>query len=230
MRKLFILLLTLGVFQSASAQFFLAGGHLNSNTSIGDLRNEVGGFTYPSLTGFMLYEFESNPIQVGLEFGYGIYGSKLEKRTDLFPGYTDELRLRRNNNIVTGMLVMRYLPLVNTKITPFIEAQFGGNYLYTRYKIRANIEEEAFETGTDHTQWALAYRVGAGIQIPAEFIDQGVKFELKATYQSSNEIQFLTRGDVTYLSDEGVFDYNFQRGQLQFLTFSVGIIIYDLFY
>jgi hypothetical protein len=40
----------------------------------------------------------------------------------------------------------------------------------------------------------------------------------------------LTKGDVTYLPDEGIFDYNFRRGPLEFLTFSIGVVVYDLFY
>lgn len=230
MKKLFTLILTLGFLQTSSAQFFIAGGHLNGSTSVGNLRDQAGGLFFPSISGFMLYEFQTTPIQIGVDFGYGVYGSKLEKRSDLFPGFTDELRLRRNNNIVTGMLTMRYLPFVNSKYTPFLEAQFGGNYLYTRYKIRASIDEEAFEAGTDHSEWTLAYRVGAGIQIPMAFWDDHMKLEIKTTYQSSNDIRFLTRGDVTYLPNEGIFNYNYQRGPLQFLTFSFGFVVYDIFY
>lgn len=215
---------------TANAQFFLAGGHFNGSTTVGQLKQEAGSIFFPSISGFMLYEFRNAPLQVGLDFGYGIYGSKLEKRTDLFPGFQDELRLRRNNNLITGMVTMRYLPLINAKYTPFLEAQFGANYLYTRYKIRASIDEEAFEAATEHTEWAIAYRIGAGIQIPLSFLDESTKLEFKTTYQNSNGIRFLTKGDVTYLPDEGVFDYNFQRGALQLLTFSVGIVVYDIFY
>ncbi|MHA7131241.1 hypothetical protein [Algoriphagus namhaensis] len=230
MRKSLFLIFFALISHANHAQFFIAGSHLNGSTSIADLRQEAGGLFFPSLSAFMLYEFAANPIQIGLDFGYGIYGSKLERRTDLFPGFTDEFRLRRNNNIVTGMLTMRYLPFVNSKLTPFLEAQFGGNYLYTRYKIRASIDEEAFEAGTDHSEWTLAYRMGAGIQIPMAFWDDHMKLEIKTTYQSSNDIRFLTRGDVTYLPDEGIFEYNYQRGPLQFLTFSVGFVVYDIFY
>ncbi len=229
-RILLIPLVSFLICINAQAQFFLGGGHFNGGTAVGSLKDEVGSLFIPSISGFMLYEFETAPVQIGAEFGYGLYGTELEKRTDLFPGFTDELRLRRNNNIITGMIVLRYLPILNTKYTPLLEAQFGGNYLYTRYKIRARIDEEAFEVDTDHDQWALAYRIGAGIQFPLEFIDEGVKLEFRTTYQSSNRIEFLTRGDVTYLPNEGVFDYDFQRGQLQFLTFSLGIIVYDVFY
>ena len=215
---------------SVNAQFFLAGAHINSSISTAKLRNEVGSVFLPSISGVFLYEFRNTPLQVGLEFGYGMYGSKLEKRTDLFQGSNDELRLRRNNNMITGMVTMRYLPLLNTKLTPFLEAQFGANYLYTRYKIRENIDDEAFEVATEHKDWTLAYRLGAGLQIPLEFWDHSTKLEFKTTYQNSNSFRFLTKGDVNYLPDEGVFEYNFQRAPLQLVTFSLGIIIYDLFY
>ncbi|WP_075351695.1 hypothetical protein [Algoriphagus marinus] len=217
---------------TVQAQFFLAGAHFNGSSSVGKLKEEAGSIFFPTISGFMLYEFQTSPIQIGLDLGYGLYGSKLEKRTDLYPGFNDELRLRRNNNIVTGMITMRYLPWVNTKFTPFIEAQFGGNYLYTRYQIRATIDEEPIEADSDHQDWAIAYRIGAGIQIPLPFLDEGTKLEFKTSYQDSNSIQFLTKGDVTYLPDQGngEFDYNFRRGPLQLLTFSVGIVVYDLFH
>ncbi len=217
---------------SVHAQFFLGGAHFNGSNSVSQLREKAGPIFIPTLSGFMLYEFQTSPIQVGLELGYGIYGSKLEKRTDLFPGFNDELRLRRNNNIITGMVTMRYLPVVNSKYTPFLEAQYGANYLYTRYKIRAAIDEEAFETGTDLSDWTLAYRIGAGIQIPLAFFDQSTKLELKASYQDSNSVRFLTKGDVTYLPDQGngEFSYQSKRGPLQLVTLSIGIVVYDLFY
>jgi hypothetical protein len=230
MRRLLFLPILFLAF-SVQAQFFLGGAHFNGSTSVGQLRQEAGSVFIPTLSAFMLYEFQTAPIQVGFDLGYGIYGSKLEKRTDLYPGFNDELRLRRNNNIITGMITMRYLPLVNTKYTPFIETQFGANYLYTRYRIRAAIDEEPIEVDTDYRDWTIAYRLGAGVQIPLRFLDSNTKLEFKTTYQNSNSIRFLTKGDVTYLPDQGdgEFEYNFRRGPLQFLTFSIGVVVYDLF-
>jgi hypothetical protein len=230
MQRFLILLILFFFTLSAQAQFFLAGAHFNGSSSVGKLKSEAGSVFFPTLSGFMLYEFEQAPIQIGLDLGYGLYGSKLEKRTDLYAGFSDELRLRRNNYIATGMITMRYLPWVNGKYTPFIEAQFGGNYLYTRYQIRASIDDEPIEADSDHRDWSIAYRVGAGIQIPLPFLDEGTKLEFKTSYQTSNSIRFLTKGDVSYLPDEGIFDYNFRRGPLEFLTFSIGIVVYDLFH
>jgi hypothetical protein len=230
MRKTLFLIYFILLSSYSQAQFFLGGAHFNGSSSVGNLKKEAGSVFFPTLSGFMLYEFEQAPIQIGLDLGYGLYGSKLEKRTDLYPGFSDELRLRRNNHIATGFVTMRYLPLVQAKFTPFLEAQFGANYLFTNYLIRATIEDEPIEKEVEHSDWAIAYRVGAGIQIPLPFLDSSTKLEFKTTYQTSNSIRFLTKGDVTYLPADGVFDYNFRRGPLEFLTFSIGVVVYDLFY
>jgi hypothetical protein len=231
MRKLLLFPILFLAF-SVQAQFFLGGAHFNGSSSVGNLKKEASSVFFPTISGFMLYEFEQAPIQIGLDLGYGLYGSKLEKRTDLYTGFNDELRLRRNNHIATGFVTMRYLPLVQAKFIPFIEAQFGANYLFTNYQIRATIDEEPIEKELDHSDWAIAYRLGAGIQIPLPFFDSSTKLEFKTTYQDSNSIRFLTKGDVTFLPDQGdgEFEYNFKRGPLQFLTFSIGIVVYDLFY
>ncbi|WP_297335766.1 hypothetical protein [Algoriphagus sp.] len=228
MRKFLFLLIFLSPF-SLRAQFFLAGGHFNGSIPVGKMKQETQSLFLPTLSGIILYEFQTAPVQVGLELGYGIYGSKMEKRTDLYPGYTDELRLRRNNNLATAMAVIRYLPAVNTKLTPFIEAQMGANYLYTRYKIRETIlSEDALESGKDYEDWTLGYRIGAGLQVPLGFNDN-LRLEFKGTFQEGNSARFLQKGDVTYLPDEGIFEYDFRRSPLQYMTFSVGIIGYDVF-
>lgn len=153
---------------------------------------------FPTISGILLHEARSAPIQFGLELGYGIYGSKLEKRTDLYEGFSDELRLRRNNNIATGMIVIRYLPFIDSKITPFLEAKFGANYLYTRYKIRESIaSDEAIESGKDFENWTLAHGFGAGVQFPIPS-NPDLVLEFKANYQSSNSIRFLTKGDASF--------------------------------
>lgn len=230
MRKLlFLTLFSFFISSTAFSQFFMAGGNFNGAIPVGKLKQETGSLFFPTLSGIILYEFPTNPIQIGLEVGYGIYGSKMELRTDLYPGFNDELRLRRNNNLMTGMAVIRYLPFVNTKITPFFEAQFGTNYLYTRYKIRESLfSEESIESGKDYEDWALAYRIGGGFQIPLGFNDN-LRLEIRATYQDGNNVRFLQKGDVSYDPQEGIFLYDFRRSPLQYMTFSVGIIGYDVF-
>lgn len=232
MKRFYSTLLLFLICSSIHAQFFIAGGHFNGGFATGQLKTETGGLFFPTLSGILLHEARSAPIQFGLELGYGVYGSNLEKRTDLYEGFSDELRLRRNNNLATGMIVIRYLPFPQSKITPFFEARFGANYLYTRYKIRESLtSEEAIEAGKDFESWTLAHGFGAGIQLPIP-TNPDLVFEFKATYQSSNSTRFLTKGDATFdplPNGGGTFDYEIRSAPLTKLTFSIGLLVYDVF-
>lgn len=217
---------------TAQAQFFIAGGHFNGGIANGRLKQETGGLFIPTFSGIILHEARTAPIQLGIELGYGIYGSKMERRTDLYEGFSDELRLRRNNNIATGMVVMRYLPNPQGKVMPFVEAKFGTNYLYTRYKIRESIlSEETLEAGKDLEDWTLSYGFGTGVQIPIPS-SPGLVLEFKATYQTGPTAEFLAKGDATFdaLPDGGgTFDYQVRRSPLEMVTLSVGLLVYDAF-
>lgn len=232
MKKLsFALLFFISSF-SSHAQFFIAGGHFNGGIATGQLKQETGGIFFPTISGILLHEAHSAPIQFGLELGYGIYRSNLEKRTDLYEGFSDELRLRRNNNLATGMIVLRYLPFSQGKITPFLEAKFGANYLYTRYKILESIvSEEAIESGKDFENWTLAHGFGAGVQFPIP-TNPNLVLEFKANYQISNSIRFLTKSDATFEplpNGGGTFDYEIRSAPLTNSSFSIGLLVYDVF-
>lgn len=230
MRRSLLLVLFLISSASLQAQFFVAGGHLNGGVPVSKLKQEVDKLFFPTISGIVLYEFQSQPVQVGLEIGYGIYGTKVEKRNDLYAGYTDEYRLRRNNNSASAMAVFRYLPILHSRLTPFIEIQTGANYLYSRFKIRPSFLEEPIEAGTDLRDLAFAYKIGGGIQFPLPIIDGG-KIELRLTYQDGGTMRFLTKGDASFLPDkgDGEFEYNPRQSPLQLITASVGIVVYDAF-
>jgi hypothetical protein len=226
MKKLSLSLFLILFGFTAHAQFWSAGGHFNGGFAQGELKKETGGLFIPTLSGIFLYEAATAPIQFGFELGYGIYGSKMEKRTDLYAGFNDELRLRRNNNILTGMTVIRYQTNPLGEIHHFIEAKFGANYLYTRYKIRETMfSEEALESDKDFENWTLSYSVGTGVQIPLN--SSGLFLELKGNYQTGNSVRFLTKGDATYTAEPGgggTFEYNYRRSPLDLIMLSIGLV------
>lgn len=230
MRKFLFLIFFLVNSESLRAQFFIAGGHLNGGFPVSKLEQEVDKVFFPTISGILLYEFYNQPLQVGLELGYGIYGTKVETRDDFYPGLNDEFRLRRNNNYASGMAVFRFLPSMTSKITPFIEIQAGANYLYSRFKIRPSIFEETVEVGKDMEDWSFGYQVGGGLQFPIPSLDGG-KIELRINYQNGSSIKFLTKPDTQYLPNQGdgEFEYNPRQSPLQLITASVGIVVYDAF-
>lgn len=230
MRKSIFFLICFILSTPLFAQFFIAGGHLNGGIPVSKLKQEVNNLFFPSISGLILYEFRDHPVQVGLELVYGVYGTKVEVRDDLYPGFTEEYRIRRNNNYTSGMVVFRYLPSVTSKVTPFVEIQAGANYLYSRFKIRPSIFEETVEVGKDMEDWSFGYKIGGGVQFPIPGIDGG-KLELRLNYQDGGNMRFLTKEDTNYLPDkgDGEFEYNPRQSPLQLINASVGIVIYGAF-
>jgi hypothetical protein len=208
-------------------QDILYGFQANAGIPVRELRDNVGNIVFPEYTFIALYSLPYRPIEVGLSIGYGKYGTKLEKRTDLYPGFNDELRLRRNNNLLTLMGVFRFNPEVNWKVEPFIEAQLGANYFYTRYKIRESRFDDPLEEGMDFKAWVMAYRVGGGIKIP--FKNREIGFlEFKCLYHDSGPVQFLRRQDTEFRPDQGdgEFVYSPQRSAINMVQPGIGIVLY----
>lgn len=230
MRKTLLILFFLISSTSLKAQFFIGGVHLNGGFPTSKLKSEVDRVMFPSISGIVLYEFYNQPFQAGFELGYGVYGSKLEKRDDLYPGFNDEFRLRRNNNYLSGMAVFRFLPSTSSKLTPYLEIQVGANYLYSRFKIRPSLFEEKVEVGKDMEDWGLGYKVGGGLLIPipgSEFI----KLDFRINYQDGESMRFLTKGDTEYIPTKGngEFEYHTRYSPLQLINASIGVVVYDAF-
>lgn len=78
--------------------------------------------------------------------------------------------------------------------------------------------------------WAFAYKLGGGVQLPLSFIEGG-KLELRVNYQDGGTMRFLTKGDTNYLPDkgDGEFENNPWNSPLQLITASVGIVVYEAF-
>lgn len=194
----------------------------------GNLKEASSGTVFPELSTSLIYEFWNLPIDLGLSVGYGMYGTKLEKRTDLYRGFSDELRLRRNNNLLSIMGMFRYLPEVDWKLKPFIELQGGTNYLYTRYKIRESRFEEPIEEDRDLANWIGAFRLGGGLKIPFKTPDDGF-FQLKIMYQDTRRVEFLLKEGTKFDPEPkggGTFSYQPVRSVLTWIQPSIGVVLY----
>lgn len=207
------------------AQYFSTGFQANLGIPVGDLKDIMDGSVFPEYTMSFYYKFPMKPIEAGFGIGYGKYGTELEERTDLFRGFTDELRLRRNNNLMTFMGIFRYNFESEKRIIPFLETQVGANYFYTRYKIRESQFEEPIEEGMDFSDWVLGYRFGGGFKVPFKNREMG-HFEFKVLYHDSGPVDFLRKQDTEYRPDqgEGEFVYTPQRSAITMIQPGLGFI------
>ncbi len=227
MRQLLFFFIFLSSFALSFAQEFIGGVQLKPGIPIGDFETRSPEIWVPEMAAFANYQVPNLPIEIGLSLGYGLYGTKLEKRNDLYVGFSDELRLRRNNNLFAIMGVFRFFPQVYGRVFPFIEAQAGALYSFTRYSIRTNPFEEPIETGRDISDWARASQLGAGLMIPFKKPQTG-QLEIRLMYQNTSRSDYLTREDTRFQPDpdgesDGQFIYSTRRSTFNMIQPSIGL-------
>jgi len=184
--------------KEGKAQELLGGFHLKSGIPVGDFKEESGIFAIPELGGSLLYSIAGTPIYLGAEFGYGRYGTAVTRRNDLFPGVNQRFRIRRNNNYVNLMAVVRVMPPMEMRFRPFVEGQLGGIHTFTRSRIRENRLADPIASGTEQYDWAMMVQVGAGMIVALN--PSGDTFlEVKVNYVDSGQMDYLSRSSASYL-------------------------------
>tara|TARA_R110001592_G_scaffold96331_4_gene276748 strand:+ start:58299 stop:59009 length:711 start_codon:yes stop_codon:yes gene_type:complete len=203
------------------------GLEARTNIPLKDFKQQLHANSFPELAAFGYYEFPGMPIAAGLSVGYGLYGSVLEKRNDLYDGDTEVYRIRRNNNILNIKVHYRhYLPWVKYEKL-FFDAQLGLGHMYTRFLIRENLFSETIEEGLDHGTYTMVFGFGLGYKLPITFKNEGTHLELKAIYNNSNPTRFLPKGAVNTTKNPGedaVFNYNIQKASLQMFQIAIAIV------
>ncbi|MFD2037613.1 hypothetical protein ACFSKL_22655 [Belliella marina] len=229
MKKILLICILFCSLQPTKAQDFLWGLQLKSGIATQDFYEESGRLVVPELAFFTNYQVPKLPIEIGLSLGYGLYGTQLEKRDDLYVGFSDELRLRRNNNTLSMAGVFRFFPQVYGKVFPFVEAQMGALYSYTRFKIRETVSSDPIEEERDMGNWARMSQLGGGVLIPMG--KSNANLELRLMYQNTGRLEYLTKGDVSFIPDpdgevNGVFEYDVKRSTFNMIQPSIGISFY----
>src|SRR5690554_168147 len=168
MRKLLLLISFLGPVMSLFAQQFSGALHFSPSIPVNNFREVSGKLILPELNFHGIYLLPSHPFGVCLNVGYSRYGSKLDKRDDIWDDQIDDVRIRRNNNLVNAMAIIRFMPELNLPFQPYIEGGIGALYAYTYVNIRESIFEEPIFSDTELYDWALSYQGSGGILWPLD--------------------------------------------------------------
>jgi len=204
---------------TANAQGFIGTVNLKGGIPIGDFSNTVDDIIVPEISFLTMYQLREFPILVGMELGYARYGTNLTKRDDVPGAVNQSMRIRRNNNLLSLMGVIRFVPEVNTLLKPFFEGQIGAYHPFTRVSIRETAFSEAFATGTEFLDWGLAYQGGGGFFIS---LGKDVFLEFKVNYVLTNRMDYLTKDDAVYLPDGNV-EFFPRRSSFNMLQPSIGV-------
>ncbi len=197
------LVLVIGLLQSisvAQAQEISGGITTKLGVPVAAFRSEAGGLLLPQVGIEGLYHLDGTPFHFGLDVAYGRYGTDLHRSNNVFPGVSQNFRIRRNNNFMTFLGVARIKPRQDLTYSPFLEVKGGFIHTFTRSKIRENRVSEPITTGTEVYDWALAYELGAGI-MRALNASKDLFVEFKIHYVNTGEMEYLTRRGATYDPD-----------------------------
>ncbi|WP_163378063.1 hypothetical protein [Cyclobacterium sp. SYSU L10401] len=221
-RLLFLVLLSTSfTILNGNAQQLLGGIHLKSGIPTGAFERESGISVIPEWSASGLHSIKGTPLFIGAELGYGRYGTAVTRRKDIFPGVNQRFRIRRNNNFVNLMGVVRLMPDLNWKFRPFLEGQIGAIHTFTRSRIRENRLADPIASGTEHYDWALMLQAGAGVMVAVNS-SRDTFIELKANYVHSGKINYLSRESATY-SEQGELLLAPKRSAFNMIQPSLGV-------
>lgn len=185
----------------AKSQQLLAGIHVKAGIPVAEFKSKSGIPVLPEVGLNFLHVIEGTPIFIGADIGYGLYGTEVTKRRDVFPGVNQRFRIRRNNNYISLLGLVRLMPNLNSRLRPFLEGQIGGIHTYTRSHIRENRWEEPIASGTEFYDWAMLLEAGAGIMVALN-PSRDTFLELKVHYVDANQMDFLTK-ESTFYNEQG---------------------------
>jgi hypothetical protein len=217
-------LLTFGLFHvlyTSVAQEISGGITTKVGVPIGDFRAEAGGLLLPQVGIEGLYHLDGTPFHLGLDIAYGRYGTAVHRSNNVFPGVSQNFRIRRNNNFMTFLGVARIKPRQDLTYSPFLEVKGGFIHTFTRSKIRENRVSEPIATGTEVYDWALAYQLGAGV-MRALNSSKDLFIEFTLHYVNTGEMEYLSRSGATYEAD-GSLNLSTSRSPFQMLQPSVAL-------
>ncbi|SHN04060.1 hypothetical protein SAMN04488057_105389 [Cyclobacterium lianum] len=203
------------------AQRLLGSVQFKSGIPAGDFRQASGISVVSELSAGALYGIKGSPVFIGADLGYGRYGTAVTRRRDIFPGVNQGFRIRRNNNYVNLMGVVRLMPDFNSRFRPFLEGQIGGIHTFTRSRIRENRLADPIASGTEHYDWALMLQAGAGIMFAVNS-GRDTFVELKVNYVNSGELNYLTRDSATY-NEQGELMLDPAKSGFNMIQPSVGV-------
>ncbi|WP_114752427.1 hypothetical protein [Pleomorphovibrio marinus] len=192
-----VFLLVISLIPISIAQEISGAVNLKVGVPIGGFRSEAGGVLLPQIGAEGLYHLEGTAIHLGLDVAYGRYGTDLHRSNAIFPGVNQNFRIRRNNNFMTFLGVVRFMPRQDLAFSPFLEAKVGGIHTFTRSSIREDRVSESIASGTEVYDWALTYQLGAGL-MRALNSSKDFFVEFKLYYVNTGEMEYLTRRGATY--------------------------------
>lgn len=181
---------------------FQAGFNLLLGFPQGEFKENVDNVGF-GLSGHFGYTIPNSPFSIGAEVGFLIYGreTRQEPLSTTIPDIVVDVET--TNNILTGHLLLRVQPPLQTMIVrPYLEGLFGFHYLWTDTKIQ-DWDGDSRLGSTNYDDAAMSYGGGGGMMIR---VYQGRKEASGGLYSVNIDLGFryLLGGEAEYLKQGGI--------------------------
>lgn len=162
-----------------------------------------------------------SPFMLGVDLGVLTYGS--DKRYEYLYDVPDfQFQVKHDYSLLQGMLFLRFQPLKNGRVRPYIDALAGFNYLWADTSLDDD-EDEEITLAVNYDDFAFSYGLGGGVLIKLgrkrtrrieSFID------LRVRYIFGGRAEYLTEGSI--LVDDQEVTYLVYESRTDLLTFQIG--------
>ncbi|MDJ1499708.1 hypothetical protein [Xanthocytophaga agilis] len=197
MKKPFLLIFFLAIFQFASAQmeWSLQGNYSRPQGVMGKYIKHAGGLNLQGM-----YRLPNTPFSVGAEIGINGYGSqKTHQRYQFSDGSSTEVDVNVNNSFSSFMLVSRVNLIQTGGIIPYIQAKGGYFHYWTNLSIPDPQDTDGckpLENTSLLKDGAFAATLGAGVRwdistVFKKAIPERFWIDLSADYTKGGSVRYM---------------------------------------
>ncbi len=189
----------------------------------------TGGY---GVGGFLLLQVKRGvPVQAGLDGAWQRYERETLDYTQVIDGVPRDFRLATKVNVVTAHLVVRYQPVVDFPLWPFLDGLVGVKHLYTLTTLSERLgagATEQLEVDVDKQDTAFSYGLAGGFQI-RPFFHPAVRIELRCAYLPGASAAYFARlEDATGPFNDPLEAFEERRSPTTLVIPQIGITV-DLF-
>ncbi len=182
--------------------------------------------------GFLLIQLKRGlPVQAGLDGAWQRFERETLDYTQVIDGIPRDFRLSTRVNVVTGHVLLRYQPVVDFPLWPFLDGLFGLKHLYTVTALKEQLgagASEQLEVEVDKQDTAFSYGLAAGFQF-RPFSHPAVRIELRCAYlPGTSASYFARRQDASGPFNDPLEAFEERRSPTTLLVPQIGVTV-DIF-
>ena len=170
----------------------------------------------------------NSPLHIGGEFtylNYGIVTDDIEIELNNF--FYDGTRTRNHVMLTLSSLARYRIPTQSVRFRPFIDAQLGLRYIFSKQSLLIDGDVEPLDRIKDIAHWVGVFGFGTGVDYA---ITQETALTLRFVYQAGTRADYARRGSFDTDID-GNETARFSNSRMDMFKIAVGITgLIDAFY